>query len=325
MDVRFNIKEFLEKYQTTGWLLMLMAIGLFVQGLLYVLFPHEADNNLYQEMLNSLMLPTGGSEFIHQPWSILTYPFFLDGSFFFRLLYDCIWLWLFGNLHQQLLNNQRTKRLVILAVPVIAILSLALCSLFPYSTETLASTEVVEGVQEGAKALKMSMYMSGMTAIIVMLAVSCVALVPKYTIQLMIFGPVKIIWLGIFVAFLSLLTAGLGSPMMIMIIVGAVVGYLHIYLLKRGTDITEIIWSYYQDKEPKTRMTVKYGGGEKKAHTDKKTTVRQANTQEVTGELPQEIIDKILDKISAKGYDSLSREEKEILFKASGQDDETKK
>ena len=35
----------------------------------------------------------------------------------------------------------------------------------------------------------------------------------------------------------------------------------------------------------------------------------------------QEIVDKILDKISKSGYSSLTKEEKEILFKASNQSD----
>lgn len=60
-------------------------------------------------------------------------------------------------------------------------------------------------------------------------------------------------------------------------------------------------------------MKVKYGD----MTQARKASVRSSGS--TPSEVPQDIIDGILDKISDKGYESLSREEKELLFKASTQ------
>lgn len=315
MDVFTQIRSFLDKYQTTGWLLLLMGIGLILQILLGLFLPLFGEEASFTKVLNYFLLPSSGEVFIHQPWSLITYGFFVGGSgndVFFRLLYDCMLLWIFGRIHQQFLSNLRTKRIVILGIPIIAILSLIICAFLsiPQTPEDPSS-----------------IYMSGMRAIIVMLVVSSISLVPDYNIDLFLLGRVKIIWVGLVTSIIAVLMQSANIPMTIMIIVGAGLGYLHVYLLRNGTDITEVVWSYYQDKEPKPRMTVKYGDRKKAGKKSEKTQqpISSKNGKKLKkGEVSQEIVDKILDKISEKGYNSLSREEKEILFKASNQDDEKK-
>jgi hypothetical protein len=107
--------------------------------------------------------------------------------------------------------------------------------------------------------------------------------------------------------------------MAIGIALSAGLGFLHIYLMKQGIDLTESVWSYYQDKDAKPKMKVKYGSQKPV------TTQRQHQHARQSHELSQEIIDGILDKISAEGYESLSREEKELLFRASTQKEDEKK
>jgi hypothetical protein len=48
---------------------------------------------------------------------------------------------------------------------------------------------------------------------------------------------------------------------------------------------------------------------------NKSATTTTASKPKITASR-QEVIDKILDKISVSGYESLTKEEKEILFKA---------
>ena len=57
---------------------------------------------------------------------------------------------------------------------------------------------------------------------------------------------------------------------------------------------------------PKSKMNVAY----KRKISDEEYNYNK--------KMEQDTIDKILDKISKSGYDSLSKTEKEILFKASG-------
>jgi hypothetical protein len=77
---------------------------------------------------------------------------------------------------------------------------------------------------------------------------------------------------------------------------GSLLGYIYIKALQNGND-----WSKMFQKKSKLKVV-------------------QSNksSSQFNNKLPdQEVIDKILDKISVSGYDSLSRSEKEQLFNAS--------
>ena len=93
---------------------------------------------------------------------------------------------------------------------------------------------------------------------------------------------------------------------------GALFGFIYVKLLQNGTDLSKGI-SKLQDGieglfSPKKKTPFK------KVHknTYQKTTFTKT-TQEK--DINQKKIDDILDKISKSGYDSLSKEEKEFLFK----------
>ncbi|RMG67558.1 MAG: rhomboid family intramembrane serine protease, partial [Bacteroidetes bacterium] len=112
--------------------------------------------------------------------------------------------------------------------------------------------------------------------------------------------------------------AGFFTPLAISIFLGGLLGFGFVYLLRNGTDLTERIWNFYVDNQPKPRMKVKYGGGKPQSPSRNK----QRPTADGSSGVPQEVIDGILDKIHDQGYESLSREEKELLFKASTQKDD---
>lgn len=54
----------------------------------------------------------------------------------------------------------------------------------------------------------------------------------------------------------------------------------------------------------------------KKVHRNGKPKSKPSGSRIVTKDKTQQQIDEILDKISQSGYDSLTKEEKEFLFKA---------
>jgi hypothetical protein len=361
MDIRHELQEFLRRYQTTGWLLLLMGGGLLLQGLLFLIFRLADAPEVYALVIRKLVLPYELMDLLTQPWSILTYPFFSPGFDILRFLVNGLIIFAFGRIHQQLLGDQRTRRLTIFAVPVIGLLTVLIAAPFTYSasdrTEVLAEayqqqqTQATElqieevpgtsGTGESsssapeAKPLPKAnpqgmrvfndrlLYSSGMIALIIVLVVSSITLVPDYPIQLFLFGQVKIVWVGIVLVAIELIWANFFTPLAISIWLGAALGFMHIYLLRQGTDLTETIWSYYQDSDKNPRMTVKHG-----AKPPREKVIRSSGKSERKGksksDISQEIIDDILDKISEKGYESLSREEKELLFKASTQqkDDE---
>ena len=90
---------------------------------------------------------------------------------------------------------------------------------------------------------------------------------------------------------------------------GALFGYIYIASYRSGNDLSvwfnnvaDVIVSVFSKKK---KLKVSYVKSEPKSSARKEDTAKQKK------------IDLILDKISKSGYESLSAEEKEILFKAS--------
>jgi membrane associated rhomboid family serine protease len=350
MDIRLRISEFLRQYQTTGWLIALLVGGVLLQGILYLILAAMDQPALYDQIIEAMVIPPSFQDLIWHPWSLVTYPFFSVEFSLFQLLFNGLILWTFGRVHQQLLGEQRTRRLVILGIPLIGILTWVITASIgfeykgeakvPYSqtatpveapaqpqadstlapqgtvpeadSEAALSEDLPARTQVGRKELA---YLSGLTAIIMILVISCITLVPDYPVQLFLFGKVKIVWVGVVLFLLSWgLWALFFTPMGIAIFLGGLLGFGHIYLLRNGTDLTEVVWDFYNEPNRQPRMKVKYGS---KPKSNDRKSGRRKPTDANGDEIPQEVIDGILDKISDQGYDSLSREEKELLFKAS--------
>jgi hypothetical protein len=95
---------------------------------------------------------------------------------------------------------------------------------------------------------------------------------------------------------------------------GALFGFIYIKLLVNGTDLSKGV-SFIFDKfamisKPKKATPFK------KVHRNYNTKPTEKVSKIVTKDKTQQQIDEILDKISKSGYDSLTKDEKEFLFKA---------
>lgn len=352
-DLRRHIERFISRYQTIGWALLLLGGGLILQTILWIALPKE----IYTSLMSYLVLPVRLKTLLVQPWSLVTWPFFMLKLQPFTLLISGFILWSFGQIHQHLLGDIRTRRLLILVIPIIGLLTVSVSSLLgptpfeagpdyvsveqaeidptqeqvgqlPAVTDSTAEATVTTVAEQAAQrapterkdlladrnkaANANPWFPSGAMPLVMVLVFSCATLVPSYPVQLFLFGRVKIVFIAGALFVLEMLFALVVSPLAVAIIIGALLGFLHIYLLRNGTDITELIWSYYSSGN-KPKMKVKYGDMAKSA------TAASYKSAPVShgGEISQDVIDGILDKISEKGYESLSREEKELLFKAS--------
>ncbi|MEQ9414484.1 MAG: rhomboid family intramembrane serine protease, partial [Cyclobacteriaceae bacterium] len=96
---------------------------------------------------------------------------------------------------------------------------------------------------------------------------------------------------------------------------GALIGFIYIKQLQVGVDwggwVTSILDWIKGLFEPRPKVKVTYRKSEPKANT------RPASKGKPGTKASQEEIDAILDKISDRGYESLSADEKEKLFNAS--------
>lgn len=95
---------------------------------------------------------------------------------------------------------------------------------------------------------------------------------------------------------------------------GALFGFVYIKALKNGIDLGSGL-NAVLDKVA-TLFSPRKATPFKKVHINVKVKPSAKATRIVTKDKTQQQIDEILDKISQSGYDSLTKEEKEFLFKA---------
>lgn len=154
----------------------------------------------------------------------------------------------------------------------------------------------------------------GASAAVMSIVIGITFYAPNTIVRLFGVIPIKLMWVGIFMVVQDLLkfdqsnTAGhLGH------LIGAGVGYWFAASFKQGKDITQwmtkLINTVNGIFKPKPKMKVVYNQQKVRKMTDEEYNVNQKVTQSE--------IDSILDKISASGYSSLTKREKDILFQYS--------
>ena len=95
---------------------------------------------------------------------------------------------------------------------------------------------------------------------------------------------------------------------------GALFGFIYIKFLVNGTDLSNIVSTvidfFVNLFQPSKKSPFK------KVHVNPKKPYTKSTSKIVVKDKSQQQIDEILDKISQSGYDALTAEEKEFLFKA---------
>ena len=154
--------------------------------------------------------------------------------------------------------------------------------------------------------------------------VAAAVLYPDYTFFLLILGPVKIKYIAavsVFLSFISTMGSNAGGELAH--IGGALMGWLYVVQLRKGNDIGHWVIrvvEFFKDLfKPKSKIKVSYRREQPRSKS-RRPTSKTGNARRAkggSGLSEQEQIDAILDKISASGYESLTKEEKQKLFNAS--------
>ena len=228
-------------------------------------------------------LSSSFDNFITKPWSLVSYGFLHSG--FLHLLFNCLVLHYFGRLFLEYFTQKQALNFYLLGTVFGGIAYLLSYSYFPLF-EGKVHTMV------GASA--------GITAIVIGIA----TYIPNYQLQFRFIGYVKVWHLaGVFILFDLISLAGGNGGGHIAHLGGALFSYVYVSQ-SNNKKITFFSWfSELLTKRKKSLQTVY------------KSTKKTANAK-ATGE-NQAKIDAILDKISKSGYDTLTKEEKEFLFKQS--------
>jgi hypothetical protein len=214
-----------------------------------------------------------------------------------HILFNMLVLYWFGKILTEFLGNRKILPLYLLGGISGAILFIASYQLFP-----IFHAAVPEARAWGASASVMAVMIAAAT------------LVPDYTMFLLLIGPVKIKWIALIAVVLDLISipsSNAGGH--IAHLGGALFGFVFIRQMQKGRDLSSGI-NWLIDKsanlfKPKTPLKVSYRTKEKSTKQSAGKTVVQSSKQER--------LDSILDKIAQSGYDSLTKDEKEFLFKVS--------
>ncbi len=237
-------------------------------------------------------LPTDAFDFILQPWSLITYGFIHYD--FYHILFNMLILYFVARTMSNLFSVRQSLNIYFLGIIVGGIAFLLVYSLLGQVLSI--SNRPLIGASAGVRAL---------------LIFICAYMPYRETRFFMI--TVKLWYIGaILVAFdlIGLFTPNIGGS--VAHLGGNVLGYFYAIQLQKGKDIGEGFGRLMD------RFTNLFSGGSnlKTVHKNKKKTYAGHNKDEFNQFNKQKKIDMILDKISKSGYDSLTKEEKEFLFKA---------
>lgn len=132
---------------------------------------------------------------------------------------------------------------------------------------------------------------------------------PYTEVKLFFIGIVKLWHIAFFILFLDLIQMPFQNfSGHLSHFSGALFGFVFIKLLQNGIDISKPISNLTLKKSIKKKTPFT------KVHVTKKNSP-MSNQKNKINDIEQKRVDDILDKISKSGYDSLTKEEKEFLFK----------
>lgn len=286
--MRSELKRLLEDGDMLTRLIVINVL-VFVVVLFINIFQFLFQGSFADQIISWLTLPAFLPELVIRPWTLVTYMFLHEGVF--HLIFNLLWLYFGGLIFLNFFSEKQLLGTYIsggLAGGVLYILSY---NLFP----------VFESVVQVATN-------RGASAAVMAIIIAAATYAPSYPVRLFFVLEVKL-WVVAAIAVLLDL-AGIersNAGGHIAHLGGAIFGYLMAKSFDRGVDITHWIYDFYD-------YLLKLFGKKKlkKAYSKKGYTNVYSKYQPMSD---QERLDQILDKISMSGYDSLSKEEKEFLFK----------
>lgn len=283
------------QYKTGGIAqkLIFWNVGLFaIPAILFGILGWTGINIDYLQYVSLDSLP---SSLAWKPWSLITYAVFHSGIF--HLFFNMIVLHFSTRLFTTYFNQKQLLGLYILGgifAGLVYIISYLFLPIFQNSASTLV----------------------GASGSIMAILFATVTYNPYMEMRLMFIGRVKL-WhiAGVIIAIDLIQVSGSNSGGHLAHLGGALFGYLFITLLKKGTDLTDGVTKvidFFVNKSQTKKTKTPF----KKVHKNYNYAPTVTESKIVKKDKTQQQIDEILDKISASGYDALTKEEKDFLFRA---------
>ena len=247
--------------------------------------------NIDSEWTKLLMLPAGIKTLSHTPWTIISYMFFHKG--FIHLLFNVLMLYWFGKIFIEFFSQKDLVGLYIIGGITGGIFYILAYHTFPFFAEKIVGS-----------------YLLGASASVLAVIVAVAVTAPDYPVRLVLIGEIRLKWIavaGVVISLLNVASSNAGGE--IAHLGGAFAGYIFAIKYKKGSNITawiNILLDKSIDlfrKKPTLRVT------HQRPVTDQEYNLKKKQENDN--------IDRILDKIKKGGYESLSKEEKQELFRVS--------
>lgn len=294
-----EFKNAFHRYNNGHVQLIIINLAVFVvMGVVMVITKVSGLDGLWTVIHEQFQIPARFSEFVTRPWTLLTYMFMHDLTGILHILFNMLVMYWFGRLFVEYLGSDKLIAVYLLGGVAGGVVYLLAYNFIPFF---VAQSDAFQIGMVGASA--------SVNAIVVATA----TLLPNYTFFLLFIGPVRIKYIaGVFV-FLSFLgTVGSNAGGNLAHLGGALIGFIYMKQLQSGINwgswITVTIEWFKDLFKEKPRVKVSYR---------KERPGSTKSTPSEKGSYTQEEIDRILDKISEGGYESLTKDEKEKLFNAS--------
>ncbi len=239
-----------------------------------------------------MAVPANPQLLLIKPWTILTYMFYHES--FLHILFNMLWLYWFGQLFLSFFSQRQLTWVYLLGGLTGALFYILAFNIFP----------VFKGYADISMAL-------GASASVLAVVIAVATLQPNFTVYLLFLGPIRLKYLALITVTLDIISIPISNAGgHIAHLGGAVFGFIYVMLLNKGTDLAKPFYRIGGIKFPhRKKLKVSY----RRPETDYDYNYRKAQNNKR--------IDEILDKIARSGYDSLTKEEKDILFRANNRKD----
>ncbi|MDN3644266.1 rhomboid family intramembrane serine protease [Lutimonas halocynthiae] len=224
---------------------------------------------------------------LYRPWTIITYGFLHAG--FFHILFNMMVLYYFGNLFLDFFNSKQ-----FLTYLILGIISGGLIYILSYNF--LPGLQTQQSLLVGASA--------GVMAVVIGIA----SHIPHYSLRFRFIGNIKLLYIAVALVVLDVVQIPAGNAGgHLAHLGGSLLGFLMTRYFGQGKNFVDWFEGLFIKNKKQPLKTVY-----KNSKQSKQTKYQSKETKSEE----QMRIDSILDKISKSGYDTLTKEEKDYLFKA---------
>lgn len=235
-------------------------------------------------------LPSGIGMFLRQPWSLLTYMFLHFD--FIHILFNLLVLYWFGRIFLDYYDPRQMLGLYFIGGLSGGILYMLAYNVFPAFQQVVSSS-----------------YLLGASAAVIAILIAAAVRDPNREIHLFLIGRVPLKYLALFMIFsyiIGISTSNAGGN--IAHLGGVLAGYWFVVFQRKGLDISSGVTGLINRLEEAARPRKRFRVVHKQTPRDDYEYNRQRAAD-------HEELNRILDKIAKDGYESLSKSEKETLFR----------